>query len=38
VDAGNAGHLNADANLGDWPQGHAQLERLMVLQPLHTTN
>lgn len=29
VDAGNAGHLNADSGLGDWPQGQALLRRLM---------
>jgi len=29
VDAGNAGHINADSNLGDWPQGHVLLQRLM---------
>ncbi|MDP3701772.1 MAG: alpha/beta fold hydrolase [Hylemonella sp.] len=29
VDHGNAGHINADSNLGDWPQGHALLQRLM---------
>jgi uncharacterized protein len=31
VDAGPAGHLNADSNLGDWPAGHALLQRLMAL-------
>jgi predicted alpha/beta hydrolase family esterase len=29
VDIGNAGHINADSGLGDWPQGHALLQRLM---------
>jgi hypothetical protein len=29
VDAGKAGHLNADSGLGDWPQGQALLRRLM---------
>lgn len=29
VDQGNAGHINADSNLGDWQQGHALLQRLM---------
>jgi len=28
VDLGAAGHINADSNLGDWPQGHALLRRL----------
>ncbi|MEK9804142.1 MAG: alpha/beta hydrolase, partial [Curvibacter sp.] len=31
VDAGLAGHLNADSGLGDWPAGHALLQRLMAL-------
>jgi len=31
VDAGNAGHINADSGLGDWPQGHALLQRLIEL-------
>lgn len=26
VDAGAAGHLNADSGLGDWPAGHALLQ------------
>jgi predicted alpha/beta hydrolase family esterase len=30
VDVGNAGHINAESNLGDWPQGHALLQRLMA--------
>ena len=29
LDAGDAGHLNADSGLGDWPWGHAQLLSLM---------
>jgi hypothetical protein len=28
VDCGNAGHLNADSGLGDWPEGHSRLLRL----------
>lgn len=28
VDAGNAGHLNADSNLGDWPLGISLVDRL----------
>ena len=31
VDAGPAGHLNADSKLGDWPAGQALLQRLMAL-------
>jgi predicted alpha/beta hydrolase family esterase len=31
VDYGNAGHINADSGLGDWPQGHA-----LFLQSLDT--
>jgi predicted alpha/beta hydrolase family esterase len=27
-DAGNAGHINADSGLGDWPAGRALLRRL----------
>lgn len=29
VDIGEAGHINGDSNLGDWPQGQALLQRLM---------
>lgn len=29
VDLGNAGHINADSALGDWPQGHALLQSLI---------
>lgn len=29
VDAGAAGHLNAESGLGDWPAGHALLTSLM---------
>ena len=29
LDAGQAGHLNADSGLGDWPWGHAQLLSFM---------
>jgi len=28
VDVGEKGHINADSNLGDWPQGLAILQRL----------
>jgi predicted alpha/beta hydrolase family esterase len=28
IDLGNAGHINADSGLGDWPQGRAWLEEL----------
>lgn len=31
VDAGCAGHLNADSGLGDWPEGHAHLLKLLAL-------
>lgn len=31
VDLGNAGHINADSGLGDWPQGQALLRRLQDL-------
>jgi predicted alpha/beta hydrolase family esterase len=30
VDMGSCGHINADANLGAWPQGHALLEELLT--------
>lgn len=29
-DHGDAGHLNADSGLGEWPQGHALLQDLMA--------
>ncbi|MCF8209459.1 MAG: alpha/beta fold hydrolase [Rhodoferax sp.] len=29
VDYGNAGHINADSDLGDWPEGHAMLLNLL---------
>ena len=29
VDLGEAGHINADSSLGDWPQGHALLQTLL---------
>ncbi|MBX3608925.1 MAG: serine hydrolase family protein [Hydrogenophaga sp.] len=29
IDLGQAGHINADSGLGDWPQGHAWLTELM---------
>ena len=28
IDMGNAGHINADAGLGDWPRGHELLRQL----------
>ncbi|MES2941276.1 MAG: alpha/beta fold hydrolase [Pseudomonadota bacterium] len=31
VDAGERGHLNAESGLGDWPQGQAELQRLMAI-------
>ena len=33
VDAGAAGHLNAESDLGDWPAGHALLTSLMKDKP-----
>jgi predicted alpha/beta hydrolase family esterase len=30
VNAGCAGHLNADSGLGDWPEGHAHLLTLLA--------
>ena len=29
IDIGNAGHINADSGLGDWPAGHDLLQRLI---------
>jgi predicted alpha/beta hydrolase family esterase len=29
INTGSQGHLNADALLGDWPEGHAFLNELM---------
>jgi len=29
VNLGNKGHVNADSNLGDWPEGRAMLNSLM---------
>jgi uncharacterized protein len=30
VDVGRQGHINADAGIGDWPEGHALLEELLA--------
>ncbi|MCX8521202.1 MAG: alpha/beta hydrolase [Rhodoferax sp.] len=30
LDWGHCGHINADSGLGDWPEGHAVLERLQA--------
>jgi len=30
VDCGNAGHLNADSGLGDWPEGLSRLQALVA--------
>ena len=30
IDLGDAGHINADSGLGDWPQGHAWLQAFMT--------
>ena len=29
VDLGDAGHINADSGLGDWPEGHALLQTMI---------
>ncbi|MFX5801452.1 alpha/beta hydrolase, partial [Acinetobacter baumannii] len=29
IDAGEAGHINADSNLGEWNDGLAMLDRLI---------
>ncbi len=29
-DLGDAGHINAESGLGDWPQGHAWLQQLVA--------
>lgn len=31
VDCGDAGHINAESGLGDWPEGHARLQALFAL-------
>jgi predicted alpha/beta hydrolase family esterase len=31
VDVGNAGHVNADSGMGDWPKGRALLEELIQI-------
>lgn len=31
IDAGNAGHINADSGLGDWPQGRVLLDELIQI-------
>jgi predicted alpha/beta hydrolase family esterase len=31
IDAGNAGHINVDSGLGDWPQGRALLDELIQI-------
>ena len=33
VDAGAAGHINSDSNLGEWPVGHAMLQGLQHSLP-----
>ncbi len=30
LDLGECGHINADSGLGDWPEGHALLQRLVA--------
>ena len=29
IDIGNRGHINADSGLGDWPEAHAELLRML---------
>ena len=31
IDIGARGHINADSGLGDWPEAHAELQRLIAL-------
>ena len=31
IDIGERGHINADSGLGDWPEAHAQLLRLLAV-------
>jgi predicted alpha/beta hydrolase family esterase len=33
MDCGNAGHINADSGLGDWPHGRALLNDFLTTQP-----
>jgi predicted alpha/beta hydrolase family esterase len=35
VDVGACGHINAESNLGDWPQGHALLEEFLLEEKTH---
>ncbi len=35
VDCGMAGHINAESNLGDWPEGFALLQELMKEEVSH---
>lgn len=30
LDLGHSGHINAESDLGDWPQGHAMLQQLQA--------
>ena len=34
VDVGGLGHINADSNLRDWPQGQSLLRKLMLGRPV----
>ena len=34
-DCGHAGHINADSQLGDWPDGHALLQSLLSNKEAH---
>jgi predicted alpha/beta hydrolase family esterase len=35
VDVGACGHINAESNLGDWPQGHAFLKEFLLEEKIH---
>ena len=35
VDMGTSGHINADSHLGNWPQGHALLDELLIEEEKH---
>ncbi len=35
VDCGTSGHINADAKLGDWPEGFALLQELLIEEETH---
>jgi predicted alpha/beta hydrolase family esterase len=35
VDVGACGHINAESNLGDWPEGHALLKEILLEEKTH---